>query len=76
LLPFFVIYDVPVFCSVFSQTKSEELIQPIHSVQTNRQENFTEEFSFFLMEIQARLVLAVVCGGEGKRVKRRKCRSK
>jgi hypothetical protein len=36
----------------------------------------TEEFSFFLMEIQERLVLAVVCGGEEKRVKRRKCRSK
>jgi hypothetical protein len=32
-------------------------------------------FSFLLMEIQARLVLAVVCGEEMKG-KRRKCRSK
>jgi hypothetical protein len=32
----------------------------------------TEEFSFFLMEIQARLVLAEVCGGEEKKKERRK----
>jgi hypothetical protein len=36
----------------------------------------TEEFSFFLMEIQARLVLAVVFVGEETRGWRRKRRSK